>query len=53
MHRGDVDADLPKARADMGQTQSAWSPQCAVISIQMLDWLEEFLHDMCDTQPPV
>ncbi|OJJ66414.1 hypothetical protein ASPBRDRAFT_59818 [Aspergillus brasiliensis CBS 101740] len=46
VHRGDVDADLPHARGDMGQVQSAWSPQCAVISIQMLDWLEEFLHDI-------
>ena len=51
MHRADVDADLPHARGDMGQAQSTWSSQCAVISIRMLDWLEEFLHDMSDTIP--
>ncbi|KAI2990716.1 transcriptional regulator family: Fungal Specific TF [Aspergillus niger] len=46
VHRADVDADLPHARGDMGQAQSTWSSQCAVISIRMLDWLEEFLHDI-------
>ncbi|PYI03199.1 fungal-specific transcription factor [Aspergillus sclerotiicarbonarius CBS 121057] len=46
VRRGDVDADLPQARSDMAQTQSAWSTQCAIISIQMLDWLEEFFHDI-------
>ncbi|RAK99576.1 Zn(II)2Cys6 transcription factor [Aspergillus ibericus CBS 121593] len=46
VRRGDVDADLPAARDDMTQTQSAWSTQCAIISIQMLDWLEEFFNDI-------
>ncbi|PYH98147.1 fungal-specific transcription factor [Aspergillus ellipticus CBS 707.79] len=46
VRRGDVDADLPRDREDMAPTQSAWSPQCAVISIEMLDRLEEFFHDI-------
>ena len=46
VRREDVDADLPQACNDMSQTQSAWNAQCAIISIPMLDWLEEFFHDM-------